>query len=190
MRRISIHNALATVLILIVLHLAGCHWDESDGLVSPKPTPNPSAHRAVTFKVTPQLGFVDAVKATGDWMISNHLCAPKRPVSGTFVEDIVHVDAQVVQQGSSYLVTVMTDQFEDDNCRWKFVGVDVQLFNLGKAVGEAGVNDNDIKKGNGKLTIVCEPSLGASYCVYLEAARNTLLKRPHAGLFSFVIEGI
>jgi len=165
--------------------------DVVDSVPAPSPTANPSAHIPATFKVTSQAGFVDAVKATGEWYISNHTCAPVQKISGARIERIVHTPASIRQEGGSFIVTVLSDQFDQGDCHWLFMGIAVELFRDGKPVGSAGANKALIEKYDGRLQVICNSNPGVASCVYPEAAKRTFLRLPpHPGIFSFTIEEV
>lgn len=173
---------------LIGLVLSACTSTDDASLVAPEPNVNPGASARLTFSVTPQPGFVDSVTGTGDWVITDHTCAPVHPFSKVPIEKQVSVPATVEQRGSSYYVTVLTDQFADDACRWRFAGAAVHLWSRGRQIGVSGAGSESIAKHDGTLTVVCEPIGDDADCVYLEGARNTIMKHPRPGLFSFDIK--
>jgi hypothetical protein len=175
---------------LIGLLLAACGSSDDAVVSSPKPTVNPSAKAKFTLKVVPQLGSVDAVTATGDWVISNHACAPKRPFSGAPAEETVHADAKVSREGDNFDVTIFSDQFLSDDCQWVFVGTAIRLLRNGRIVGVASANHDDILKRHGALQMVCEPASEGPWCLTYAAAEKSILKHPARGQFSFTIEEV
>lgn len=156
---------------------------------APTPTENPSAHIPMVVKVTPQIGFVDAVRATGEWYVSNHACAPLQEISGARREEIVHSPATVERQGDSYVVTALSDKFYQGDCKWIFMGLDVHLLKEGRGVGNAAANKPLLEKHDGQMKIVCDPDPGVPDCLEAEVAQRTFLKyAPKPGVFSFTIE--
>jgi hypothetical protein len=158
---------------------------------APVPAENPAAHIPLIVKVTPEIGFVDAVEATGEWYVGNHACAPLQKISGARIEKIVHSPAKVQRQGESFIVTALSDQFDQGDCHWIFTGLAVHLLKDKKIVGNAGASKALMQQYHGQLRIICDPDPGVPSCLYPEAAKRTFLKLPpKPGVFSFTIEEV
>jgi len=158
---------------------------------SPKPTENPSAHLPMTIKVTPPEGFAGNIVATADWVIGNHSCAPKNPISGAYREEPVHRAATIRREGPAYFLTAFTDQFVMDACHWVFTGFSIHLYDEGRLVGVAGANDYVLKENGGRLEILCAPDPHVPYCVYARVAKKTFLRMsPNRKVFPITIEGM
>jgi hypothetical protein len=200
MKRLQIVVSVAAVSLVAAVS-NGCSSANSNGTsgiaggtpasaAAPAPAENPSAHVSAVFKVTPQRGFVDTVKATGEWYVGNHACAPLQEISGARMEKIVHSPAGVQQQGESFIVTALSDQFDQGDCHWIFMGLAIHLLKDGRTVGNAGASKGLLQKYHGQLQIICNPGPGVPSCVYPEAAKRTFLRLgPKPGVFSFTIEG-
>ncbi|UPG96591.1 hypothetical protein [Luteibacter aegosomatissinici] len=176
--------------ILIGLLITACSSSDNTALVSPTPVINAQARQLLSFEVNPQPGFVDDVEASADWVITDHSCAPKHPISGVPIENTAHLAARVERSGASYVVSTLTDQVEGDRCHWSLALVDVRFFNGGRLVGGAGITPDAVQQLPVKpVTIVCQPSsLAPVDCMSLEAARNTFFKHPDVNRFQITIK--
>lgn len=139
-------------LALLVLFggvLAGC-----DNRPAPTPTPNPNSNSTIKLKITVEKSKVNRVEVFSTWVVGNLGCAPISYPAGNERVKQVDTPEKVDKVGDVYVVTIVTDRFISDECRWIDGGAGINFFHDGYLLSVAGVN-GDVLRGERTDAVTC-----------------------------------
>lgn len=181
---------LATPYRAILLSLlAASNAIHADELSAPKPSLNSSAHVWLTFRVTSTNHNFDNIAAEGKYALTNHSCAPKRLVSGSYVEQPANVPAEVRREGDAFVIRVLKDRYAPDACAWVYTGMSARLYKGHTLVGLLGTTPLYVNRETSPVGYTCNPHSDTPPCINRRTFPNAeAFKASHPDSFDIEVE--